>query len=73
MHKNNKKKLLVLILAYNVEKFIRNVIERIPRNLGNKYQIEILIIDDCSNDKTFDTCKNIINQKIFNFLIKTNR
>ena len=55
-----KKKLLILITAYNVENFIKNVINRIPHNLLNvNYNYEILIIDDKSKDKTKEEIKKI--------------
>ena len=51
--KNPVKKLLILITAYNVENFIKKVINRIPHNLlSTNYNYEILIIDDKSKDKT---------------------
>jgi 2-polyprenyl-3-methyl-5-hydroxy-6-metoxy-1,4-benzoquinol methylase len=47
------KKLLILITAYNVESFIKKVINRIPHNeLKKKIEYSILIIDDKSRDKT---------------------
>ena len=59
-----KYKLLIFIVAYNHEKTIESVINRIPRKLKNLYDLEILIIDDTSNDKTFEISKKIqINQK----------
>ena len=44
-------KILILITAFNVGKFIAQVIKRIPQSIYN-YDIEILIIDDCSSDNT---------------------
>ena len=41
-----KKKLLVLIVAYNHERFIKNVLDRINNILLNKYEVEILINDE---------------------------
>ena len=49
-------KILILITAFNVSKLISQVIKRIPQSVYN-YDIEILIIDDCSSD---DTLKKII-------------
>jgi glycosyltransferase involved in cell wall biosynthesis len=45
-------RLLILIVAYNHEKKIKEVLDRIPEEL-NVYDIEILVIDDGSHDKTF--------------------
>ena len=52
-------KILILITAFNVGKFIAQVIKRIPQSIYN-YDIKILIIDDCSSD---DTLKKIIEIK----------
>ena len=70
MYKSNKTKFLILILAYNVENFIRSVIKRIPNNLSTKHQVEILIIDDCSKDKTQKVISKIIDE---NPLVKTEK
>ena len=49
----DKKKLLILITAFNVEKFIEEVILRLPKEITNtKFETEILIIDDASSDQT---------------------
>lgn len=48
------KKLLIFIVAYNAEKHIKKVLDRIPRNLFEKYECEVLIIDDHSKDQTFE-------------------
>ena len=49
----NKKKILILITAFNVEKFIESVILRLPKTLNSEeLYTEILIIDDASHDKT---------------------
>ena len=48
-----KGRLLVFIVAYNAEQTIENVLKRIPRNLSDEYEVEILIIDDSSRDQTF--------------------
>ena len=48
----NKKKILIFIPAYNVEKSILHVLKRIPENLFNEHFISILIIEDFSKDKT---------------------
>ena len=53
-HSNIKKKILIFIPAYNVEKKIYSVIERIPKTIFQNNHIEILIINDCSKDKTYE-------------------
>ena len=54
MNRSNFKKILIFIPAYNVEKNIFSVIERIPKKIFEYNDIEILIINDFSNDKTFE-------------------
>ena len=46
------KKLMVTIPAYNEEKGISYVLERIPKNIGGIDNIHILVIDDGSSDNT---------------------
>ena len=48
-----KPRVLVFIVAYNAEKTIDSVVSRIPRELEDLYQLDILIIDDASPDTTF--------------------
>src|SRR5262249_47309802 len=49
-----KKKLLIFIVAYNAEKFIVSVIDRIPPEIWDtkEFDTEVLIIDDSSKDET---------------------
>ncbi len=54
-----KKKLLIYTVAYNAEKLIESTIERIPKDLNENYDVEILIGDDSSIDKTFEISKNL--------------
>ena len=54
-------KTLILITAFNVEQFIEKVILRLPEDLKkSQLNVEILIIDDASNDSTL---KKIISIK----------
>lgn len=46
------KKLLIFIVAYNAEKKIISVLQRIPETLAATHDVTILIIDDCSKDNT---------------------
>lgn len=45
-------RLLIFIVAYNAETTIEKVLSRIPASLHTP-EVEVLIIDDSSNDKTF--------------------
>jgi len=49
-----KPRLLVFIVAYNAEKTIEQVLTRIPVSLQDEYDIEVLVIDDASRDRTFE-------------------
>jgi glycosyltransferase involved in cell wall biosynthesis len=47
-----QKRVLIFIVAYNAERTISSVLSRIPPELRNR-NVEVLIIDDSSKDKTF--------------------
>jgi glycosyltransferase involved in cell wall biosynthesis len=47
-----QKRVLIFIVAYNAERTIGSVLSRIPPELRNS-NVEVLIIDDSSKDKTF--------------------
>ncbi len=46
-------RLLIFIVAYNAERTIEDVLRRIPTSLAERYEVEVLIIDDSSKDDTF--------------------
>src|SRR5438874_7664394 len=46
-------RVLILIVAYQAEATIEAVLRRIPGELAERYQVEILAIDDASTDRTF--------------------
>src|SRR3954471_12454475 len=48
------KRILIFVVAYNAEKTIDSVLDRIPPELHNR-NVEVLIIDDSSKDRTFQT------------------
>jgi glycosyltransferase involved in cell wall biosynthesis len=48
------KRVLIFVVAYNAEKTIESVLDRIPAELRNA-NVEVLIIDDSSMDATFHT------------------
>jgi glycosyltransferase involved in cell wall biosynthesis len=55
----NKPRVLVFIVAYNAEKTIANVVRRIPAALLDGYDVDVLIIDDASSDRTFEQGRHI--------------
>ena len=69
-----KKKLLILIVAFNHEKFIQKVLNRIDEKLNDTYEVEILINDDSSSDKTVQLTKEYIEKsnKKFKYTVLSN-
>ena len=52
-------KILIFVPAYNVEKKIFSVIERIPNSIFKSNDINILIINDASTDNTHHEIERI--------------
>ena len=50
----NKKRLLIFVVAYNAQHTISWVLGRVPSSLTREFEAEILVIDDQSEDKTFE-------------------
>lgn len=66
---NNNKKILIFIPAFNVEKKIFSVVERIPIKIFEINEIKILIINDNSNDNTDREIEKIQSKFSYNFEI----
>jgi 2-polyprenyl-3-methyl-5-hydroxy-6-metoxy-1,4-benzoquinol methylase len=49
-----KPRVLIFIVAYNAEKTIAGVVRRIPVKLLDTYDVDVLIVDDASADRTFE-------------------
>jgi glycosyltransferase involved in cell wall biosynthesis len=49
-----KPRLLILIVAYNAETTISKVLSRVPHQLSTDYDVEVLVLDDSSQDRTFE-------------------
>ncbi len=49
-----KKRLLVFVIAYHAEATLRKVLERIPAGIFQEYDTEVLVVDDASEDRTFE-------------------
>ena len=54
MNEHERPRLLVFIVAYNAETTIQPTLQRIPARLLEDYDVEVLVIDDSSTDRTFD-------------------
>lgn len=49
-----KRRLLIFVIAYMAERHIEWVINRIPRDLDDEFDVEIAVFDDASSDRTAD-------------------
>ena len=58
------KKVLVFLVTYNAEKTVQQVLSRIPSDAlsAEDYSLEVLVIDDCSEDKTFEEAQTYKNE-----------
>ncbi|MEH6994263.1 glycosyltransferase family 2 protein [Neobacillus drentensis] len=54
----DKIKVIVFLPAYNEEESIGNVIRNIPRNFHDKVDVEVLVINDGSKDRTVEVSNN---------------
>ena len=54
MAHHRKPRVLIFVVAYNAESTIRSVLSRVPPSLSADYDVEVLIIDDASRDRTFE-------------------
>ena len=54
---DHQKRLLIFVVAYNAQTTIESVLARIPLGLTQDYSVEVLIIDDSSQDETFQEGK----------------
>lgn len=59
-------KILIFIVAYNAERTIESVLKRIPESM-KEYDTEVLIIDDASSDKTWETAEKFKRSGTFPF------
>jgi glycosyltransferase involved in cell wall biosynthesis len=60
-------RLLIFIVAYNAEKTLKSVLERIPTALRTE-NTEVLVIDDCSTDDTYNVGLSL--QQVLNDCLK---
>jgi glycosyltransferase involved in cell wall biosynthesis len=52
--RQGREKLLILVVAYEAETTLTSVLERIPAAVRRELEVEILVIDDASTDRTFE-------------------
>ncbi len=52
IHVERKSRLLIFVIAYMAEEHINWVIDRIPRDLHDEFDVEVAVFDDASADRT---------------------
>ncbi len=62
-----KPRLLIFIVAYNAEKTIKAVLDRVPHTVTEEYDVEVLVIDDASTDRTFECGHEVRNDGTYPF------
>lgn len=55
----DKPRLLILIVAYNAEQHVESVLKRVPHVLAEEYDVEVLVLDDSSQDATFEKTHDV--------------
>lgn len=68
---NKKFALSIIIPCYNVEKYVDNCLDSLKKQLKN-IDYEIIMIDDCSIDKTLEVIKKRIDKKDLNIKLLEN-
>src|SRR6187399_3001641 len=61
------RRLLVFIVAYNAESTIARTLTRIPAALLQQFEVEVLVIDDASSDRTFESGLDVRREHTFPF------
>ncbi len=51
---SGRERLLVFVIAYYAEESLEQVLDRIPRRIFDDFACEILVVDDASDDRTFE-------------------
>ena len=64
-------KLSIIIPAYNEEKTIIRILDKVNKVKIEGIEKEIIVVDDCSQDRTLDLLKT--NNNLYNLLIKLNK
>jgi glycosyltransferase involved in cell wall biosynthesis/2-polyprenyl-3-methyl-5-hydroxy-6-metoxy-1,4-benzoquinol methylase len=57
--RSGRPRLLIFVVAYNAERTISSVLTRVPAALAADYEVEILVIDDASQDETFARSRGV--------------
>ena len=70
MSRIRRQRVLIFVVAYHAETTITNVVQRIPPTLLEEYEVEVLIIDDSSRDKTFERSQELTKRADIPFKIR---
>lgn len=70
--KPRKVRLLIFVVAYHAETTLEKVLRRIPNSLleDARFDVEVLVIDDASRDKTFEAGYLVKNKPDFPFKLQ---
>lgn len=52
-HGSASHRLLVFIVAYEAESTLKEVLDRVPRSVLEQFDVEVLVVDDGSTDRTY--------------------
>lgn len=70
---NNKINLSVIILNYNSGDYLQKCLQSISQSELDSYQIEIVVVDNCSTDKSIDLAREIKCPNVEFLILNTNR
>ncbi len=48
----SRERVLIFVVAYEAESTLKDVLDRIPRTVLEKFDVEVLVVDDASTDRT---------------------
>lgn len=68
-----KSRCLIFVVAYHAEATIEDVVQRVPVALSQDYDVDILIIDDSSADRTFEKSRDLAGRSGLPFPIQVLR
>jgi len=54
-------KISIVIPVYNVERYIRRCLESVIGQESESFDIECILVDDCSPDSSVEVAKDVIN------------
>lgn len=61
----------IIVPCYNCEKIVFDLISSLDAQKSKNF--EVVFVDDCSTDNTYETLKNLENTKAYSLIVKQNR